>query len=121
MSELTSLTVRNALDLLNSRQVSSMELTRAYLERIDTLEPQLHAFIMRTSEMALAQARQADELRSKKTDSIPALLGLPIAVKDILCLKGVQCTCGSAILKGFIPPYSATTVQRLLDAGVVMV
>lgn len=121
MSELTSLTVRQALDLLQSRQVSSLEMTRACLECIDRLEPTLHAFITRTSELALEQARRADELRAKDGANLPALLGLPVAVKDVLCMKDVQCTCGSQILKGFIPPYSATTVQRLLDAGVVVV
>lgn len=121
MSELTSLTIRQAMELLNNRQVSSQEITRACIERIDKLEPSLHAFITRTSELAFEQARKADELRIKSGLNLPALLGLPIAVKDVLCLKDLQCTCGSQILKGFNPPYSATTVQRLLDAGVVVV
>ena len=51
---------------------------------------------------------------------LPALLGIPILIKDVLCLEGVRCTCGSKILENFIPPYTATAVQRLLDAGVVV-
>lgn len=121
MSDLTSLTVTQVLAALLSKQVSSVELTRACLEKIDSLEPTLHAFITRTSDLALSQAQKADELRANSHDQLPPLLGLPIAVKDILCLKDVQCTCGSQILKGFIPPYNATTVQRMLDAGVVVV
>ena len=57
----------------------------------------------------------------KKGEAFPPLLGLPIAVKDVLCLKDVRCTCGSKILENFVPPFTATTVQRLLDAGVVVV
>jgi aspartyl-tRNA(Asn)/glutamyl-tRNA(Gln) amidotransferase subunit A len=121
MSELTELTVCQALNLLQSKQISSLELTKAFIQRIDALEPTLHTFITRTNEMALRMSEHADKLRAKTISPIPALLGLPIAVKDILCLKDVPCTCGSQILKGFIPPYSATTVQRLLDAGVVVV
>jgi len=121
MSELTDLSVCRALDLLKGRQVSSMELTSACLEQIERLEPRLHVFLTRTNEMALEQARKADERRTRNKEDQPSLLGLPIAVKDILCLKGVPCTCGSQILKGFIPPYTATTVQRLLEAGVVVV
>jgi len=83
-----------------------------------------HAFITRTTEQALSQALAADARRSAARQSgnpLPPLLGLPIAVKDILALSGVRCTCGSKILEHFVPPYTATSVQRLLDAGVVVV
>ena len=125
MTELIDLTVRQALEALNSRQCSSRELTVACLERIDQLEPHVHAFITRTSELALQQADESDRRRvawrSGTDDPLPALLGLPLAVKDVLCLANVRCTCGSRILENFVPPYTATTVQRLLDAGVVVV
>ncbi len=125
MSELTHLTVRQALDALQRGDVSSLELTQAVIAQIDRLEPQIHAFITRTNELALAQARAADQRRAaarKHADEVlPPLLGLPLAVKDLLALANVRCTCGSRILETFVPPYTATSVQRLLDAGVVVV
>lgn len=119
MAELYELSIKQALDLLGKKEVSSLELTRACLERIDALEPHLHAFLTRTSELALEQAKAADERRAKGGD-LPALLGLPIAVKDVLCTKGIRTTCGSKILDNFIPTYNATSVRRLLDAGVII-
>jgi len=121
MSNLSDLSVRQALKLLQNGDISSLELTQSYLDRIQALEPQIKAFITLTPEMALAQAKSADLLRKNNPDGdLPALLGLPIAVKDVLALKNVRCTCGSSILENFIPVYTATTVQRLLDAGVVI-
>jgi aspartyl-tRNA(Asn)/glutamyl-tRNA(Gln) amidotransferase subunit A len=121
MSNLSDLSVRQALKLLQNGDISSLELTQSYLDRIQALEPQIKAFITLTPEMALTQAKSADLLRKNNPDGdLPALLGLPIAVKDVLALKNVRCTCGSRILENFIPVYTATTVQRLLDAGVVI-
>ncbi|MCI0518670.1 MAG: Asp-tRNA(Asn)/Glu-tRNA(Gln) amidotransferase subunit GatA [Chloroflexi bacterium] len=124
MTALTDLSVCDALAALRSGQVSSRQLTLAYLERIGRLEPALHAFITLTPEMALAQADLADQRLSawrRQPDSPPpALLGLPIAVKDVLCVAGAPCTCGSRILEGFVPPYHASVVARLLDAGAVI-
>lgn len=124
MPNLTDLTLVQSLNVLRSGEVSSRELTQAFLERIDALEPTLHAFITLTPELALKQADQADQQRhawrNDPSSPLPALLGLPIAVKDLLTLSGVRCTCGSNILKNFIPPYTATAVERLLKAGVVV-
>ncbi|KPL82082.1 glutamyl-tRNA amidotransferase [Thermanaerothrix daxensis] len=125
MTALTDLTVHQALEALAQGQVSSLDLTRACLAQIERLEPVLHAFITLTPERALAQAEAADARRAAARhhpdEPLPPLLGLPIAVKDILALEGVRCTCGSRILETFVPPYTATAVQRLLDAGVVVV
>jgi aspartyl-tRNA(Asn)/glutamyl-tRNA(Gln) amidotransferase subunit A len=121
MSNLNDLSVRQALKLLQNGDISSVELTQSYLDRIQTVEPQIKAFITLTPELAIAQAKSADQLRKNNPpEDLPALLGLPIAVKDVLALQNVRCTCGSRILENFIPPYTATTVQRLLDAGVVI-
>ena len=122
MSDLTQLSVCECLQHLRARQCSSVELTQAYLARIEQLEPLLHTFITLTPDLALQAARQADELRraSSEPETLPGLLGLPIAVKDLLALKSVRCTCGSKMLEDYIPPYTATTVQKLLDAGVVI-
>lgn len=118
---LADLSVVEMLAALQSGSVTSLELTRACLERIDRLEPSLHAFITLTPDLALTMAQAADERRQSATSgALPPLLGLPLAVKDVLALKGVRCTCGSKILEHFIPPYTATAVQRLIDAGVVI-
>ena len=86
----------------------------------------MHAFLTRTSELALQQADAADRRlaaqRAGRDESpLPPLLGLPLAVKDVLAVEGIRCTCGSKILENFIPPYTATSVERLLAAGVVIV
>ena len=126
MHDLADLGVREVLEGLNSAAFTSQEVTKAVLARIDQLEPSLHAFITRTSERALAQAKASDDLRfpkrkpAVKTSPAP-LCGLPIVVKDVLCLKGVRCTAGSRILENYIAPYNATPVQKLLDAGVIVI
>ncbi len=122
--DMLRLSVGEMLAGLRSGALSSSELTRASLERIDQLEPRLHAFITLTPDLALEQAARADQMwsawRRSPAGDPPALLGLPIAIKDVLALQGVRCTCGSKILETFIPPYTATAVRRLLDAGVVV-
>ncbi len=125
MPALTDLTVIEAVRLLQEGQVSSRELTTACLERIDHLEPALHAFITFTPDLALAQADVADqyyaEWKRSPQDPLPPLLGLPMAIKDVLCVEAMRCTCGSHILENFVPPYTATAVERLLQAGIVVV
>jgi aspartyl-tRNA(Asn)/glutamyl-tRNA(Gln) amidotransferase subunit A len=122
MTRLVDLTVRQSLDALGRGEVSAVELAQACLEQIDRLEPQVQAFITRTPDLALQAAIEADRQRAgarRSGEFLPALLGLPLAIKDVLALAGVPCTCGSRVLEGFVPPYSATVVQRLLAAGVV--
>ena len=125
MTDPVDLSITEMGQALRGGEISSQELTRAFLRRIERLEPGLHAFITLTPELALAQAAQADRRladwrKGQTCASLPALLGIPLAVKDILCVAGVRCTCGSRILENFIPPYSATAVERLLAAGAVM-
>jgi len=125
MPQLTDLTAHQALAALRQGDISSRELTVACLERIDRLEPALHAFLTRTADLALRQADAADRRlvahRAGQAEPLPPLLGLPLAVKDVLAVEGVRCTCGSLILENFIPPYTATAVERLLQAGAVIV
>jgi aspartyl-tRNA(Asn)/glutamyl-tRNA(Gln) amidotransferase subunit A len=104
-------------DLL-ARRVSATELTRHYLSRIERFDAKLNAFITVTAEQALAQAAVADR-RLAKRDASP-LTGLPIAHKDIFCTSGVKTTCASKMLDNFVSPYDATVVERLANAGVVM-
>jgi aspartyl-tRNA(Asn)/glutamyl-tRNA(Gln) amidotransferase subunit A len=124
LTELTDLTLSQAQKTLLAGEISSRELTQAFLDRIESLEPELHAFLALTPEKAIAQADQADRQfairRRDPAAQLPPLLGIPLAVKDVLCVEGVPCTCGSRILEGFVPPFSATTVERLIAAGAVL-
>lgn len=125
MEDLTSLTVNEAVNAVRSGSISCRELVQAFLDRIERLEPLVQAFITLIPEDALAKADETDRfLRTwRKTPEapLPPLLGLPIAVKDILSVTGIRCTCGSHILENYIPPFNATCVQRLIDAGVVII
>jgi aspartyl-tRNA(Asn)/glutamyl-tRNA(Gln) amidotransferase subunit A len=125
MPDLTDLTLRQAALALRQGEFSSRELTQAYLKRIDLLEPHLHAFITLTPEKALQMADAADRAltrsRQSSEENTPPLLGVPMAIKDVLCVAGVRCTCGSRILENFVPPFNATSVERLLQAGIVVV
>jgi aspartyl-tRNA(Asn)/glutamyl-tRNA(Gln) amidotransferase subunit A len=115
--ELYELTAHEAAATLRTREVSSVELTRAYLERIAAVDPLLHAYLTVMRDEALAMARAADA-RLAAGEAEP-LTGIPIALKDVLVTEGVETTAGSRMLKGYIPPYSATVVRRLRDAGAV--
>jgi aspartyl-tRNA(Asn)/glutamyl-tRNA(Gln) amidotransferase subunit A len=115
---LTELTLTEALSQLRARQISAVELTQAHLDRIAALEPRIGAYLTLTPERALAQARQADARRANGEDA--PLLGIPLGVKDVLCTEGVPTTAGSRILEGFVPPYTATVVQRLFASGAIM-
>jgi aspartyl-tRNA(Asn)/glutamyl-tRNA(Gln) amidotransferase subunit A len=123
MNDLLSLSVRRLLDGLAEGAFTSEVLTTTCLERIQALDDQLHAFLYLDTEGAMAAARKADQHRADWRPGdppLPPLLGLPIAGKDVLMVEGMPCTCGSKILEGFIAPYTATAVQRLLDAGVII-
>ena len=124
MTELIELTLAESLSALRSGEISSRELTQACLERIQSLEPQLHAFLYLAPDRALSRAEMADRQwanwRRDPSKSQPALLGVPVVIKDVLCVEGMPCTCGSRILEGFVPPYNATAVERLFNAGAVV-
>ncbi len=118
MTELTSLSIAAALELMRDRQISALELTEAHLTRIERLDRDLRAFLTVTADLAREGAHAADEARAAG-DERP-LLGIPIALKDVLSTKGIETTCGSKILKGYHPVFDATAVARLSDAGAVM-
>ena len=124
MPKLVELTLSQIIAGLQKGDFSSSELTQAFLARIDRLESQLHAYITLTPDLALAQAEHADQqFAAWRVDSnvpLPPLSGVPIAVKDVISVAGVRCTCGSKILEDYIPPYNATSVERLLESGMVI-
>src|SRR5271167_4139946 len=99
---------------LKSRKVSSLELTQHYLNRIK--KDQTNSFITISSDEALMQAKSADERLAAARDVRP-LTGIPLAVKDLLCTKGIRTTCASKILGDYKPPYDATAIARLKVAG----
>ena len=117
---LTDLTAHEAHDMLISGEISSLELTKACLDRIEQKESSVKAFLTITSELALAQAKEADR-RISEGDNVTAITGIPIALKDLLCTEGIKTTCGSKMLENFIPPYDATAVSLLKEAGAVFV
>jgi aspartyl-tRNA(Asn)/glutamyl-tRNA(Gln) amidotransferase subunit A len=116
--ELYELTIHEAGRLLRQKSLSSVELTQAVLQRIASLDSHIRAYLHTMPEAALQSARQADQRRAQGEDN--PLLGIPLAIKDVLCTRGVETTCGSRILEGFVPPFDATVVAMLRQAGSVL-
>ncbi|MBI2964836.1 MAG: Asp-tRNA(Asn)/Glu-tRNA(Gln) amidotransferase subunit GatA [Chloroflexi bacterium] len=117
---LSFLTAHEAQDLMSRGSLSSVELTRAALERVESVEPRIHSFLCVTADLALKDAGAADA-RRRSGESRGPLDGIPVGVKDNISTAGVQTTAGSKILAGYIPPYDAHVVERLRAAGAVMV
>jgi aspartyl-tRNA(Asn)/glutamyl-tRNA(Gln) amidotransferase subunit A len=103
---------------LRARRVSAVELTKHYLERVARFDATLNAFVTVTAEQALAQSEAADQRLANGTATL--LTGIPIAHKDIFCTAGVKTSCGSRMLDNFVAPYDATVVERLQNAGAVV-
>ena len=116
MSDWTRRTAAELADALAAGETTSVELTRAHLDRIAAVDRAVHAFLHVDAEGALAQAAASDERRAAGTPA-SVLDGVPIAVKDVLTTEGLPTTCGSRILEGWVPPYDATVVARLREAG----
>jgi aspartyl-tRNA(Asn)/glutamyl-tRNA(Gln) amidotransferase subunit A len=115
---LLRLTAHEAADRLRRRETSSVELTKAALDRISSVDPKVRAFVTVCGEPALRQAEAADA-RLKNGDAAP-LTGIPALIKDNMCTSGVRTTCSSRMLESFVPPYDATVVEKLAAAGLVM-
>lgn len=118
MYDLTGMSITRLLEGYEKSEFTSVQVTRAYLDRIERLDPVIKAYITVTPERALADAEHADQQR-RSGDQRP-LLGIPLGIKDVISTEGIETTCGSKILKGYVPVFNATAVQRLIDAGMVM-
>lgn len=116
--DIKKLTIAQAKKDLKEKKYSSVELTKSYLERIKTIEPKVKAFVSVTEEEALKNAKVADEQIAKGVD-LP-LLGIPLSIKDNFSTQGIRTTASSKVLEGYIPPFDATVVKRLKDAGMVL-
>ena len=117
--KLYELTIQEAHELLRKKEISSQDLTQAILDRINAVDEAVGAYITVDGEMAMAQAKIADKEISK--GNIRPLTGIPIALKDLICTKGLLTTCGSKILDNFIPPYDATVVKKLRKENAIIV
>lgn len=112
-------TAAELLDRLSHGEITSESLTQAFLQSIRQREPKVQAFLLVDEAAALEQARAFDQ-RRQRGQVLGALAGLPIAVKDVLCTKGLRTTCGSKILQNFVPPYDAHVIERLKQADAVL-
>jgi len=116
MTDLTRLSAAVLAEKLRAREISSVDLTQAFLDRIASVDDSVHAFLHVDADAALATARDVDARREAGEDLHP-LAGVPIAVKDVVVTKGQPSTAGSKILEGWIPPYDATLVEKIRAAG----
>ncbi|MBC7293716.1 MAG: Asp-tRNA(Asn)/Glu-tRNA(Gln) amidotransferase subunit GatA, partial [Thermoleophilia bacterium] len=114
--DLARLTAHQCRELLARREVSATELTRLYLDRIAAVDSAVGAYLLVDEEGALRAAAAVD---AKPPEERQPWEGVPIAIKDILCTKGMETTCASRILKGYIPPYDATVITKLRNAGLI--
>ena len=116
---MTSWTIDRVREALTAKKISARELTGEFYKRINTRNPELNAFLTLSAERAYAQADRIDRLVASGK-ALPALAGVPVAVKDVISTRDLRTTCGSKILENYIPPYDATAVQRLEAAGAVL-
>ncbi len=117
--KLYELSIQEAHRLLRKKEISSQELTRGVLDRINAIDEKVGAYITVDPETAMAQAETADKAISE--GRFTPLTGIPIALKDLICTKGLRTTCGSKILENFIPPYDASVVTKLKKDGAVII
>ena len=119
MSAATPWTIAGVRDALLAKKISARELAKEFFAQIDRRNAELNAFLTLSPDRAYAQADRVDA-RVSRGESLPPLAGVPVAIKDVISTKGVRTTCGSKILEPYIPPYDATAIERLENAGAVI-
>jgi aspartyl/glutamyl-tRNA(Asn/Gln) amidotransferase subunit A (EC 6.3.5.-) len=117
--DLKDLTILSALKLLKEKKISSKELVEENLKQIKKIDPLVKAYLYVDEEGALKEASKADELIQKGEEK--KLLGIPISIKDNICIKGLPTTCASKILQNFISPYDATVIEKLKAEGAIFI
>ncbi len=117
--ELNRLTVHELQEMIKGGDISSVDIVKSVFRRIDAVENRVHSYITLLRDSALEEAEKADQ--EIKRGNIKALTGIPIALKDIICTRGVRTTCGSRILGNYVPPYDSTVVKKLREAGAIFV
>ena len=117
--DLNALTVESTRTAIAERTLNPVALVEEFYKKIEADDPQIGAYLTLAKDRALTKASAVQAL-ADKGDALPPLAGVPIAIKDVMTIKGVQATAGSKILKGWIAPYTATAVQRLEDAGAII-
>jgi len=116
--ELYELTVKELKEKIRKKEISVQEVVKSYYQRIEQVEEKIHSFITLTKKEALEQAKRIDE-KIKNGEMLGELAGIPIAIKDNICIKGVKTTCGSKILENYVAPYDATVIKKLKDADAI--
>ena len=117
--ELYKLTAHESMDLLAKKEVTSQELTRAVIERIETVDKQVESYITNTFDYAMETAKAVDE-KIAKGEALAPLEGVPMAIKDNICTKDITTTCASKMLENFVPPYDAFVAKKVKAAGAPM-
>jgi aspartyl-tRNA(Asn)/glutamyl-tRNA(Gln) amidotransferase subunit A len=118
--ELYSMTAHQLRDLLRRREVSAVDIVRSVLDRIDRIDGKIRAYITVTGDLALKAAQEVDG-RLAAGEELPDLAGIPVAIKDVICTKGIPTTCASKILHNFVPPYDATVMVKLHSCMIAMI
>ncbi|HVA71798.1 MAG TPA: Asp-tRNA(Asn)/Glu-tRNA(Gln) amidotransferase subunit GatA [Candidatus Limnocylindrales bacterium] len=119
MSAARQWTIPAVREAIETKQISARELAAEFYARIEKKNPELNAFLALSPERAYVQADRIDAMRARG-EALPALAGVPVAVKDVISTRGIRTTCGSRILENYVPPYDATAVERLEQAGAVI-
>ncbi len=116
--DITRLTVHELMEKLEKNELTSEEITKAYVDRINEKEKDVKAFVTTTCDEALEKAKEIDS-KKKSGEKMNSFAGIPIGIKDNMCTKGVRTTCSSRMLEDFIAPYDATVVEKLNDEGII--
>lgn len=117
---LNQLTAHEVTRLIREKKVTAQEVIQDVFEQIDKVDDLIKAFLVLTREEALKQAKEID-IKVKNGEKLPPLAGVAVAIKDIIATQGTETTCGSKILKGFVPPYNATVINKLKKAGAIVI